>query len=221
LVGDPRQVTYLTHHENKHTKYRDGKIEEFIREKCTRCFDVNGIDHDILKKSYRCCSAICDLSNKLYPSFIQTIPDNHKTTEHSGIFLINQADLPSYLSKYKPTQLRWNSATLVDKSLPVFTFGKSKGLEFDRVVIYPTKPFITWLQNNSSKLEPTSRSKFYVAITRAKFSVGIVCDKNLQIDGVEKYIGKQTIQKQSLPIQNKQAYTRQLSLFEEKDSLTN
>ena len=71
-------------------------------------------------------------------------------------------------------------------------FGQSKGLEFKRVLIYPTKPFIEWIKDSNSELAPTSRSKFYVAITRARHSVGIVCDENLQIDGIENFINTQT-----------------------------
>jgi DNA helicase-2/ATP-dependent DNA helicase PcrA len=68
-------------------------------------------------------------------------------------------------------------------------FGESKGLSFDGVLIYPTKPFCNWLKNHLSELAPTSRSKFYVAITRARYSVGIVYDFNgeTNIDGVSKY----------------------------------
>lgn len=68
-------------------------------------------------------------------------------------------------------------------------FGNSKGLSFDRVLIYPTKPIMDWIKNNSSDLAPTSRSKFYVAVTRAKYSVGIVYNYSdgEVIDGIEKY----------------------------------
>lgn len=68
-------------------------------------------------------------------------------------------------------------------------FGESKGLSFDRVLIYPTQPFCNWLFNIHSELAPTSRSKFYVAITRARFSVGIVYDyhSNTQIEGIMNY----------------------------------
>jgi DNA helicase-2/ATP-dependent DNA helicase PcrA len=31
MVGDPRQVTYLTHHEQKYGKYADGGIADFLR----------------------------------------------------------------------------------------------------------------------------------------------------------------------------------------------
>ena len=90
--------------------------------------------------------------------------------------------------KYKPIQLRLDSKIKVSKSCEVKTFGKSKGLEFERVLIYSTNPFIAWLKNINSPLAPTSRSKFYVAITRAKYNVDIVCDENLHIDGIEKFV---------------------------------
>jgi DNA helicase II / ATP-dependent DNA helicase PcrA len=31
MVGDPRQVTYLTHHERRHSKYADGGIVDFLQ----------------------------------------------------------------------------------------------------------------------------------------------------------------------------------------------
>jgi superfamily I DNA/RNA helicase len=53
-------------------------------------------------------------------------------------------------------------------------FGESKGLSFDRVLIYPTDPIQNWLRNNNSVIADTSRSKLYVAITRARYSVAFV-----------------------------------------------
>jgi DNA helicase II / ATP-dependent DNA helicase PcrA len=69
-------------------------------------------------------------------------------------------------------------------------FGESKGLSFDRVLIYPTKPIFYWLNNNNSDLAPTSRSKFYVALTRARFSVGIVYDYNdkTNLEHITKFV---------------------------------
>ena len=58
-----------------------------------------------------------------------------------------------------------------------YNFGSSKGLEFDRVLIYPTKAITDWLKNQKHEnLQPTSKSKLYVAITRAKLSVAFVHD---------------------------------------------
>lgn len=43
LVGDPRQVTYLTHLEARHEKYRNGGIENFIREKLPKRWSARSI----------------------------------------------------------------------------------------------------------------------------------------------------------------------------------
>ena len=46
-----------------------------------------------------------------------------------------------------------------------------------------------WMKDHSKKLQPKTRSQFYVAITRARYSVGIVFDydEKTNIEGVEKY----------------------------------
>lgn len=68
--------------------------------------------------------------------------------------------------------------------------GESKGLTFDCVLIYPTKPILDWMKDHSKTLKDLSQSKFYVAVTRAKHSVAIVCDftsKSIYPD-IQKYI---------------------------------
>ncbi len=188
LVGDPRQVTYLTHHEMKYGKYKAGKIKEFVLKECQK--EICEIDETSKSINYRCVPAICKLSNKLYPDFSEMKSGNLEITGHDGVFLIRQNDIDVYLHKYNPIQLQ-NSRkeTNINKKYKVINFGESKGLEFKRVLIYPTKPFINWLKNNYYSLKPISRSKFYVAITRAKFSVGIVYDyrENCNIMGIEKF----------------------------------
>ena len=51
------------------------------------------------------------------------------------------------------------------------------------------KQVIQWIHNNSYDLKDTSRAKLYVAITRARYSVGIVYDytSSTNIEGVKKY----------------------------------
>ncbi|MBA9083872.1 ATP-dependent exoDNAse (exonuclease V) beta subunit [Fontibacillus solani] len=68
-------------------------------------------------------------------------------------------------------------------------FGESKGITFERVLIYPTQPFTQWIKNNNFELLPTSRSKFYVALTRAQYSVGIVYDydERTNLEGLQKF----------------------------------
>lgn len=187
MVGDPRQVTYLTHNESKFKKYRDGKIKEFIENECKK---INyEIDEETLNISYRNNERICNFSSKLYPNFKTCISNQKEVTKHDGVFLVKKQDVEKYLETYNPVQLRYNINVEVNKNYKTMNFGNSKGLTFDRVLIYPTKEFSKWLVNNNSELEPTSRSKFYVAITRAKYSVGIVYDFDslLKIDGVKLY----------------------------------
>jgi DNA helicase-2/ATP-dependent DNA helicase PcrA len=77
----------------------------------------------------------------------------------------------------------------VNTSYEVLNFGISKGKSFDRVLIYPTNLIMDWIKDNNSDLKPNSRSKFYVAVTRARYSVGIVYNyrDDEVIKGTEKY----------------------------------
>lgn len=195
LVGDPRQVTYLTHRELKYKKYEDGRIKEFIENECNKVFCKDRIDETSLKYSHRNNMEICKYSSKLYPEYASSEPceckecRNIDSDEHQGIFLIKSSDVLKYLEKYKPMQLRYDKDVQVNESYPVKNFGAAKGLTFDRVLIYPTKEFIKWIKNPKHKLSPISRSKFYVAITRAKLSVGILCDEKIESNDIKIYEG--------------------------------
>ena len=187
MVGDPRQVTYLTHNESKFKKYRDGKIKDFIQNECKKrkC----EIDEETLNISHRNNELICNFSSKLYPNFTACASNQEGVTKHDGVFLIKKQYVERYLSDYDPIQLRYNLKVKVNENYKTMNFGDSKGLAFDRVLIYPTKQFIKWLIDNNYNLKPTSRSKLYVAITRARYSVGIVYDfdSSLEIEGVKFY----------------------------------
>lgn len=185
LVGDPRQGTYSTNNAKKNKKFQKSQIIHFFED------DSMGIESDdtSLLINYRCVGPICDFSNKLFPGFPKAKTGNFENPEHSGIFLVKKADVNHYLETFHPTQLRYDKRTTVNEEYFVRTFGDSKGLEFDSVLIYPTAPLIKWINNNNSDLAPTSRSKFYVALTRARYSIGIIYDyeDDTTIDGVQKY----------------------------------
>lgn len=186
LVGDPRQGTYSTNNTLKNKKFQKSKIVYFFEDNSMQIEK----DETSLVTNHRCIPSICDFSNRLFPDLPCTTSGNiNGHLEHVGIFLVRTKDVPGYLVKFRPAQLIYNRKTSVDESYFVRTFGDSKGLSFDRVLIYPTGPIVKWLKDNKADLAPTSRSKFYVAITRARYSVGIVYDydNNINIDGVEKY----------------------------------
>lgn len=75
----------------------------------------------------------------------------------------------------------------INNEYPVMNFGKSKGLEYNRVLIFTIPIFIKILENIDSNSNPEYRAKLYVAITRAKHSVTFVSDTELDKYGINKY----------------------------------
>lgn len=187
MVGDPRQVTYYTHKEAKNKKYCAGKIEQFILEQ-TKGMSIE-IDKSSLNTTYRNEKNICDFANSIYPEYLPCCANNQKATGHDGIFFIKPSEIDEYLLKYSPIQLRDKVNVKVNNSYNAMNFGESKGLSFDRIIIYPTKPMLDWILNHSTYLAAQSRSKLYVAMTRARYSVAIVFDnkKNIHVDGIKNY----------------------------------
>ena len=90
---------------------------------------------------------------------------------------------------YHPVQLRESQKKKVNPNYPVLNFGESKGLTFERVIIYLTEAITKWIFNHDENLKNQSRSKFYVAVTRAKYSVAIVLNKkdDNEIEGIKHY----------------------------------
>ena len=187
LVGDPRQVPYLTNHASKYKKYTHGKIREFVETECHRLNCV--IDQVTLSKTHRNNQSICDFSSKLFPQYEHSIPCDcvecrRSTTNHEGVFLVKSDDKCSYINTYSPQILKFKSS-----KFPELNYGKSKGLSFKRVLIFPTDDINKWIRDRESELAITTRCKFYIAITRAKHSVGIIYDyeENDEFEGVIKW----------------------------------
>lgn len=175
MAGDPRQVTYHTHFSSKYKKYSEGKIQDFLSNECkkTECL----IDTDTLKGSWRNNQDICNFANKLFPEYPQCVSRQKETTDHDGVFFVAEKDIGRYIEKYKPLQLRYNRRTKkINSNFEVKNFGESKGTTYDRVIIYPTKKMLKWILDGERINNFEARCKFYVAITRAKFSVAIVCE---------------------------------------------
>lgn len=181
MVGDPRQVTYVTHHEARYKKYVDGGIVNFLKNELPKAVSVE-IDEATLNVSHRNNAAICELSSQLYPDLpvceacqCENCRDN--TFEHTGIYIVRKVDYPAYLAAIKPMQLREKTTSIgVNCQWPAMNFGESKGRGFDHVAILPTQPMQHWITNTNQYLKPTSRARLYVALTRARHSVAIVMD---------------------------------------------
>ncbi len=181
LVGDPRQVTYSTHHDRLNSNYKDGKIEEFILDKCKQvnCY----VDKETLNVSHRNNSQVCAFASLFYPQYPAseacTCPQCRAvTTDHEGVFVVNKSDVADYIDKYKPVVLRYSMAGDHE-----WNFGAAKGLGFERVLIYPTLAMEKYLRDGKlvktvgGKAKPAfDIAKFYVAVTRARRSATIVSD---------------------------------------------
>jgi hypothetical protein len=170
--------TYSTNNSAKNGKIRKDKtklVDFFAGDKTLNI----SVDNTTLGTNYRCFSTICDLSNKLYLAMTAVASGYSATDGHQGLFLVKKADTAAYLAKYRPMQLRWNAKTKVDTGYRVMNFGKSKGLTFDRVLIYLPGSMLKWLNDSNSELASESRAKLYVGITRARHSVAFVCDDKI------------------------------------------
>lgn len=172
LVGDPRQATYSTVNTEKNARYKKAAIVNFFDDKAVGVT----VDDKMLNENFRCFHEINDFANKLYPDIAPSISNVRSLSGHDGIFLLPEKLLSHYLETFTPVQLRWDKRRSVDERYPVFTFGTSKGLTFERVVIYPTKPMLQWFQDDSAALTNDTRAKLYVGLTRPVKSVAIVFD---------------------------------------------
>lgn len=202
LVGDPRQVTYITHFERLNSHYRDGKIKEYIKEKCNKLNVV--IDETTLKKSHRNNNLICEFASRLYPNLEKSekcdCDDCQTDINLQGIYIIRTKDVDSYKSECD--HLDFCVLRSQKSVFPERNFGDSKGLTFDHVLVYPTGTIINYLKTGSlikmvrnkkgvmEEKDAFDIAKFYVAVTRARNSVAIVYDfddDETFIEGIIKY----------------------------------
>jgi DNA helicase-2/ATP-dependent DNA helicase PcrA len=170
LVGDPRQCTYTTNNAAKHSRYRGKGFLDLAAqwEKAGLC----AVEH--LSRSYRCNGPICAFADRLWPEMAATESLNTGTTGHDGLFLVSETNVSTYLKRFKPDVLRYSRSTANTHGCDALNFGDSKGLEFTRVLILPHGPIKKYLRSGDLKDVEKSLEKLYVAVTRAKHSVGFV-----------------------------------------------
>lgn len=177
-MGDFRQTIYKTSNAQKKPKTNDEKIKAFKK---------IGFEPEYMNISWRCIQPICDFADTIHSnenyyqptlSQVTQVPDN--INNHQGIFVVSSESVSEYMARYSPVILRLNRKTITQlcDGHKTFNFGEAKGLGFDHVLILPTQKHKDFLSGkteifNHDKTDE-AKNKFYVAITRAKYSVAFL-----------------------------------------------
>ncbi|MNC17570.1 DNA-dependent helicase II [compost metagenome] len=182
-VGDFRQTIYDTAYGQKAPKTPQEKLDIFLTKL--------RFERKSLRTNRRCIQEICDLGDTVHQSIaalyektesaVRAVPSKH--SHHTGVYVVRQSEVGAYLQAFQPMVLKWRGDIGL-KYLPpdtnYYTFGKSKGLGFDRVLILPTANYVNFLTGDSSAFDEDdsdeARNKLYVGITRARYSIGFVVE---------------------------------------------
>jgi hypothetical protein len=168
VVGDPRQGTFSTNNANKNKKFKRKNIKDWID-----ALKKNSlIEVTELTDCYRSNQQICDFADALFPTLPKAVSRNTNVTGHDGIFCVPPENVNDYVKNYAPVVLRLNKR-FDTMGLPALNIGLTKGRTYDRVLIFPTDPMKKYLETlNPAKAGDLA--KLYVAVTRARYSVGFV-----------------------------------------------
>lgn len=167
-VGDPRQHTYSTNRSQRNKQFRGDGLVDWVRLRVAN----DGCILDEHTVSKRCNQVICDFASGLYPHLSPMEADGVLATEHDGLFLVGYDDVEAYAEAFAPVVLRYNRSTDT-KSLLAMNIGVVKGYTYDRVLVFPTKKMLKYLPT-SNLADVGDIPTFYVAVARAKYSVGLV-----------------------------------------------
>jgi DNA helicase IV len=123
--------------------------------------------------SYRCNQAICDFADAIFPNMPPTKSMDVAGTGHDGVFQISRNEICRYVAEHAPVTILRHDKNVNTEGLPAMNIGVAKGCTFDRVVIFPTKPMLGYLEDRDQK-KLKAPERLYVAVTRARYSVAFV-----------------------------------------------
>lgn len=169
-VGDNKQATFQTHTTRTNKKMSGINIFDFFAEAEKQ--GTVRIEKDLCSRRFNL--DICHFANKVFPNENCMTTSMQEVTEHDGIFLIERKDAPKYYSYFHPQELRYSRTNTDVYGLFAVNFGECKGQTYERCLIHPSKPIIEFLKG---KCLSKNQQKYYVALTRAKYSNAIVVEK--------------------------------------------
>jgi DNA helicase-2/ATP-dependent DNA helicase PcrA len=182
LVGDHRQATFRTNNASKNSPYKGIKIIEKFKE-----WEAAGLATvKYLSETRRCHQAVATFADGFFPLEPGTKSLQEILTGHDGVFVIPPADVAQYVTTFTPQVLRLDRRTKCEGH-NALNFGESKGMTFDRVLIFPHKGGREWLKSGNFGHVEKSAAKLYVGVTRARHSVTFVYDGAVNLPGVLKH----------------------------------
>lgn len=171
MVGDVRQKTYSTSKSTKNKNFSENIYNWFIYLEQQGYGSVK-----LLSQSHRCIQPICNFADALFPELPKT--QSLKTMgeyEHNGIFVVHPHDIYSYCSLFSPQILVYDKRAAPKAcGLSTKNYGAVKGQTYERVLIIPTKPIEQYLCSGDLTKIANGKEKFYVAVTRARYSVAFL-----------------------------------------------
>jgi DNA helicase-2/ATP-dependent DNA helicase PcrA len=182
LVGDHRQATFRTNQSQRNAGFAGINIIKKFRE-----WEKAGLANLTYEQhTHRCHQHIADLGDSFFPGEPSTKSLNEIVTGHDGIFIVATSNVDAYVASYAPQVLRFDRKTHCD-GLAALNFGESKGLTFDRVLIFPHGLAKKWLSTGKIAHIEKSIARMYVGATRARHSLAFVHDGAAAIPGAQPY----------------------------------
>lgn len=195
-VGDYKQATFRTNNSLKNKQFRDDKIKDFFEAQQRK--GICSITYSKVTRRFN--RDICDYINTIHGDENNQVCqccEMDFTDENSGVYIIDPKYLSDYCNFYNPTILRYERDIQIPFShnCQVLNYGNSKGLTLDRVVIIPVGTVLPFIQKGTNITSPQTKSKFYVACTRARHSVVFAIENFTETDhfkcSVVEFAGKE------------------------------
>lgn len=183
---DPRQSTLSTAEKDQKYKknYPNAEVIKLYRK-----WEGKGLlDIRYENETHRSIAPIAALSDIIVGDelgFGPTVSAVEPRGRHDGIYIIAKSDLDRYVSEYGATLLALQKSEKYGVS-DSMNFRKSKGMTRDDVVIVTTGTIEKFLTSGTT-LRPVSVCNFYVAVTRARYSVALAVENpHKTMAGIEK-----------------------------------
>jgi DNA helicase II / ATP-dependent DNA helicase PcrA len=173
MVGDIRQAVLATNpRSSKNKKYAYADSVHWFQER-----EAKGIlEISESSETWRCRPEIAAFADTIFDAgcgFPVTRSRNETVSYHDGVFLVRPQDVRRYVDEFRPLCLRSSANSGKAFDLDYVNFRLAKGTECARVLIVPTQPIERFVQRGTP-LAPIPAASFYVAVTRAFQSVGVV-----------------------------------------------